>query len=235
MHDKERIIDKIVKLFKLGHADANTTEAEMMAAITRARTLMAQHQISMAEVEMSKGKSTADAMQWKLEHYNAYTRRGSNLAPYDQHLAAAVGTLTQTRPYLSHRTAGYVSMVFFGDEGDVQLAGQIFLIWLQDIRRMARDRYGRGRGQDWSAQHTAYAVGVADRLQSRARELVRGLSPAQEQTWALVVQSKSTAIASAWNQMKFGKVRRGRSVDPDAYHQGLVDGQSFNMNTKVIR
>lgn len=231
--DKTRIIDKILKLFKLGSSDANTTEQEMLAAITRARTLMAQHSIDMAEVELAKGKTVAQAMAWRMEHYSAYTRAGANLAAYDQHLANAVGTLTQTRPYLRHRD-GYVSMVFLGETQDAALAGEVFMIWLQEIRRMARDTFGRG-GTGWSRQHTAYAIGVADRLQSRARQAVRDLTPKQEQTYALVVQSKETAIAKAWNDMKMQPPKKGRPIDADAYHRGLVDGQHFNMNTKMIK
>lgn len=233
--DKSKLIDKIVKLFNLGSGDANTTEAEMMAATTRARTLMVQHNISMVEIEMAKGKSAAQAMEWTINRFNAYTRKGT-LADYDQHLAWAVATLTETRPILSTRKSSlgkYTSMVFVGTPEESALAGQLFLIWLQEVRRMARSKYGGGKN-NWTRQHTAYCVGVADRLQSRAREKVRGLTPDQEQTFALIVRSKSTAIDSYLGDIKQAKEKK-MDLDMEAYFEGLADGEKFNMATKVIR
>jgi hypothetical protein len=252
---RQRLIDKIVKLFKLGSVDANTTESEMLLAVTKARQLMAEHAISMADLEENKGKTMTDAIRDRIKHHRAYTRAGTSLALYDSMVARAVGILTDTKSYLQHgwdqsekRSGRIISMIFLGDEDDVAVASELFMIWLPQVRKMARRQYGGGN--TWSTQHTSYAVGVGVRLRDRAKQMVQGLTPDQQQTWGLVLASKALAIKSEWEKVfppitperlaahlavKKPRKTRGVTIDNDAYYAGYRDGSDFDMNTKIIK
>ena len=226
-----------------------------MLAVTKARQLMAEHNISMAEIEQAKGGNIADAIRDRIKDQIIYTRKGTKLADYDWHVAFAVGHLTDCKVFQrTNWNPRTISVAFMGDEEDIALAGELFHIWLQAVRKMARQLYGSGNV--WDVRHTSYAVGLASRLQERAREAVQGLSSTQEQTWGLVVATKKQAIQEAWNKMfpppppmteeqkkalaelrKIVKPRKVRAPkrDWDAYDAGYTDGASFNMNTKVIK
>ena len=48
---RDKLISRVVKLFRLGDVSrSNTTEGELLSAVTKARELMALHNIEMVEV-----------------------------------------------------------------------------------------------------------------------------------------------------------------------------------------
>jgi hypothetical protein len=243
MDDKrKKLIDRVVKLFRLGAADSGTTEAEMMLAVSKARQLMAEHAISMTDIESLKGHDAASAMDARIRDVPVYTRAGKSLADYDWHVASAVGALTDTEVFVRNQRgpnkkggwSDLVSVVFVGDEDDVALAGELFHLWLTEVRKMARRKFGSGN--TWGIIHTSYAVGVGHRLGVRAREMVH-LSAQGQQVWGLVVSNKKDAIAR-WKAKFAGPVKerskRKKEIDPMAYAMGYRDGAHVQMNTKVI-
>ena len=56
---RDKLINRVVKLFRLGDASRNSSEGELMAAVTKARELMALHNIEMVEVEGRLDESKA--------------------------------------------------------------------------------------------------------------------------------------------------------------------------------
>lgn len=237
--DRKKLVDKIMKLFALGNASANNVEAETLAAVTKAREMMARHQISMAEIEMAKGASAADAVRIHIQHHRAYTRKVAELAQYDYAVAEAVSIMCDCRWYLNHPIGGdgkkFTSVVFLGDEADVALASELFMIWLQSVRKAARQAFGGGKNV-WTPQHTSYAVGFGVRLCDRAKEQVRNLNVDEQKTWALVVANKSQALSRAWDEMVFTKTkeRKKKAYDSEAYSKGYLDGGKFNMGKKIL-
>lgn len=234
MTERNRIVDRIVKLFRLGSSDANTTESEMMAAVTAARRLMAKHNIAMAEVQLQSG-TTADRISIEIDRHVAYTRKIRDFAAYDYGVAVAVGRLTHTRGLVTRHTRGgshYATMQFVGETQDAALAGDLFIVILEDVRRAARQYAGPG----WSGTHTSYAVGLATRLAERATaEDDLGLSPEESNTVALVVRRKENEVDRWMKDQKISMRSRRTSVhDPAAYVQGYRDGQEFNLVARNI-
>lgn len=243
--DKKKHIDRIVKLFQkaehtpsLGQTGA--TEAEMLTAVTMARELMARHQIAMADIELSKGAAAADVIRVTIEENRAYTRKGRSLAQYDLIVAQAVSTLTDTETYTRrrHTTVGtFISVIFLGHDADTALASELFPIWLQGVRKAARDTYGSGKNL-WTPDHTAYAVGFAVRLDERAK-LKINLSKSEQQTWGLVLASKEQAISRRMEELGVkdaGKNRR-KKLDKhgEAMYRGYLDGNDFNIKTNILK
>jgi len=231
--NKDKILDRIVKLFRLGSADANTTEAEMMLAISRAKEMMARHNLSMAEVESKLGTPEhVSQLRDRVKEYTAYTRKISDFAYYDYNVASCVMTLTGTRAIVSsgkNRWDGLSTMQFIGMEEDVAIAAEIFIIFLEAVRRAARSTYGSG----WSSRHTAYAIGFSSRMARRAQEAGNQLSREEASTMALIVLDKDTAI-DQYLQQKGTKpsTRKPRIADGDAFARGYADGANMNLSVK---
>lgn len=224
-----KVLDRILKLFRLAAESANTTEAEMNAAMTKAKSLMAQHDITMADVEHAVGQGTAARYTVIIEQHTAYTRKLRNFAPYDHCVALAIGHLTETKALLTSRSVGgahYISMTFVGHEADARLAADLYLVILEGVRRAARVAYGPG----WSNAHTSYAVGFGTRLIDRARLAATDLTPDQTSTVALVVASKTDAIDRWMEERNIGTSRRKTTkLQAGAYEHGYADGATMNL------
>lgn len=237
MADKERIIDRIVKLFRLGTADRNNSEAEAAAAVTKARVLMAEHDISMYDVEMKAGQATAKRIEFEINEHTAYTRKIRDLAVYDHAVATAVAVLTSTRPMLYHMHAPdgwYTKMVFVGTTTDAAVASELFIILLQTVRRLARATYGGGN--TWGKQHTSFALGCAVRLAERAREAVQSMTPANQTSTALIVRGKAEAIQAWFDKIQVRPAQhRKTAIDDLAYTAGWVRGGSVSLNRSGLR
>lgn len=237
MDARQKQIDRIVKLFRLGDADRNDNEAELLLAITKARQLMVQNNISMAEIETARGGNVADAIRASIRQHCAYTRKGKNLAEYDKYTAWAVGHLTETKPLIVRRetwTGPTTSIEFVGQESDTLLASELFIIWLKDVRRLARRLYGSGNV--WNIRHTSYAIGLSSRMSLRAQEMVVDLTPGQTETQALVVRSKETAIQQHMTDAGVTEEKpKTLKLHHEAFVKGQRDGEGFNLNTNVLK
>lgn len=232
MADRERIVDRIIKLFRLGTADRNNSEAEVEAAVTKARILMAEHDIQMADIEMKTSESAADRIGVIIQEHTAYTRKIANLAPYDFSVADAVATLTSTR-VLSYRGRGYTRLVFIGTTLDTAVASELFLVLLQTVRRLARQTYG---SRTWDTRHTSFALGCGSRLIVRARDAVRTMTPIQQECTALIVRDKMSAITQYIDKKQCTDAKPRRTqLDGDAYRLGYEAGRGVSLGTRTLK
>jgi hypothetical protein len=242
MGDNTKLVERIVKLFQKGNYRAgdgqtDTTEAEMMLAISKAKELMAKHAISVAEVQAALDLASGKAHRPRIDIniFTAYTRKIRNLARYDELVAIAVGHLTQTRPlvYQTHTADGwYTTMKFVGEEGDVQVAAALFMIFLPIVRKRASAEYGRGKNT-WSIKHTSYAIGFASRMVARALQQAANMTPAEQKALVLVTGDKQSAIQAWMDANDVGKSKRKASpLDADSYHTGYAHGGSIDLSTK---
>ena len=105
---RDKLINRVVKLFRLGDASRNSSEGELMAAVTKAREFMALHNIEMVEVEGQLDESKAKELSIIVKEYTAYTRKGK-FAKYDYSIMTAVSILTDTKVYMKfvHGQTGF--------------------------------------------------------------------------------------------------------------------------------
>lgn len=233
MTDKNKILDRIVKLFKLGgeFGGTNTHEAEMMSAVTKARQLMTEHNISMADLHGITDKESAARIEYNIRSNTAYTRKIRDLADYDKVVAMAIEYLFGVKAlyYSGRHNWGTSSIRFIGEEVDTAIAVQVFHIILTAVRRHTRARYGGGN--TWGISHTSYALGYAERIRTRAREasMEKG-----SETAALVVWSKNTAInkwiADNTESAKEDRKQRDKKFDRAAFSRGYENGQHYDIN-----
>lgn len=234
----QKIVDRIVKLFRLGSDAANTTEAEMQLAATKAKQLMVAHSIS--EAELAAACPDPKVISYVVTQRNVYTRRIANFAVYDGYVAQAAERITQTKCLISRsrsivhgRMTTVCTMTFVGVEADVAVAGELFMVLLTGVRAMARQKFG---STSWGKLHTSYAVGVAVRLRDRADAQVAVPAP-QAETYALVVRGKTDAI-STYMHSAFPSLRaqkRRNSLDGAAYAAGYQDGALMSLTSRSLK
>jgi len=232
-HSKDKLIGKILKLFSLGAKGSGTNEAEMMSAITQAKVMMARHDISEAEIRDAADRANEKAdtkVEYDIGSYTAYTRKMKSLARYDEVVAVCVGHLTSTNPILTRYSTArgpYVSMKFVGTEMDVAVAAKLFMIFLQSVRARAREQFGSDK---WSRAHTSYAIGFATRMNDRAMRMAEELTPQEQTSTALIVQSKTSAIARWMADQEVSQgTRRKSKLDTGAFTLGYIHGEKFNL------
>jgi hypothetical protein len=221
--EREKLIDKVVKLFRLGDASrSHTTEGELLAAITKARELMALHNISMVEVEGSLDETKVNELRIKVKEHSAYTRKGK-FARYDHPIMSAVSILTDTKVYLKNHN-GHQSCMFVGAEIDAHIAGELYTVLLPSLRKFTRSECGSG----WSKYHTDYAMGFGRRVVERAQTLID--KEKSNKSMALVLTKKNEALSQYMNKLELSPARhQNRSVSSEFY-KGYKDGSKMNLS-----
>ena len=221
--EREKLISKVVKLFRLGDVSrSNTTEGELLAAITKARELMALHNISMVEVEGSLDETKVNELRIKVKEHSAYTRKGT-FARYDHPIMNAVAVLTDTKVYLKNNN-GHQSCMFVGSEIDAHVAGELYTVLLPALRKFTRQECGSG----WSRLHTDYALGFGRRVHERAEELVN--KEKDNQSMALVLTKKNEALTQYMNKLSLRPNRHRNRQTSDEFYRGYRDGTKMNLS-----
>lgn len=235
----EKLLKRIVGLFRLGDKKSGTTEAEMLAAITKAKQLMMQYSINPDDVQRAMDAQTDKEKKphYDINRYSSYTRKIHRLAVYDELVASCVGTLTTTNPVIRYRrnilNEVWVSVEFVGTEVDIRVADALFMVLLKSVRARARDEYGGGN--TWNKKHTSYATGFAHRMCNRAQEMVQA-TPTEVETMALVVRGKSDAISTyiAKNYELTKSKERKSQFDAQAYMRGWIHGGNISLDKRGL-
>lgn len=223
-----KLIEKIRKLFRLGDAARNSSEGEVMNALEAAKRLMAENNISMAEVARETTKEGVNK-NWNPARKVAAGQSGKkqHIAIFENTLFQAVGKLTGTQPIRFG-----TMMVFFGEENDVAIAEALYQALLGSLRACSRSVIGAG----WTPSHRQYAEGFTDAIWSRACASAAP-SAASDGTMALVLASKSTWL-DAQLKLAFPNLKSLPSAkpkgkqDPFAYSAGHSDGKKVDLEHK---
>lgn len=212
-----KVLDRMLRLWALAEQNASPHEAEI--AMTRLRGMMADHHLSMSDIKDAAGaKHTRPTVVEAI----AYTRKG-RLAKYDTMIALAVGTLTTTKAFVitsHHGSTMYQTMRFIGSADDVEIASQLFHVFLRSARAYARLEYGR---DTWNIKHSSFVMGFGHRLNERAKSWHAVVPQAQHQQYAMVLRSKTDAI-DAYAKDHYnptGKKSRKTDIDPVAAMMGI--------------
>jgi hypothetical protein len=220
---REKLIDKVVKLFRLGDRErSHTTEGELLAAVTRAREIMSLHNISMVEVEGLLDETKVNELRIKVKEHSAYTRKGK-FARYDHPIMSSVSILTDTKVYLKNHN-GNQSCMFVGDEIDAHVAGELYKVLLPALRKFTRVVCGSG----WSRIHTDYAMGFGRRVVERAQALVD--KEKSNKSMALVLTKKTKALSQYMDKMNLATTRQRNRRVSDTFYKGYKDGTKMNLS-----
>ena len=220
---RDKLISRVVKLFRLGDVSrSNTSEGELLSAVTKARELMALHNIEMVEVEGRLDETKIKELHVIIKEHSAYTRKGK-FAKYDYSIMSAVSILTDTEVYMKNH-GGYQSCMFVGEQTDAHIAGELYSVLLPSLRRFTRNACGKG----WSRDHTDYALGFGARVVERAKTHIE-LSKQQEKSMDLVITKQKEAMTSYLETLHLMPTKRTRIASNDQYASGYRDGSKMDL------
>lgn len=202
--DREKMIDKIKKLFAL--AGNNPSEQEAQAAMRKAQKLMAEYSISMSEDSEVKYEYTALA----CKHYHNVGYR----VPLSQIIAKSFRCKPIMRGPIVH---------MFGRKEDAQAAVECFNFcykWSHDRGNKlvieAREKTGTGKGV-----FNSYIVGVLKGITVSLEEGCTALA-------IVVPQDVNDSFKETYKDCK--TVKRGMradTIDYDLYCKGVEDGKTL--------
>lgn len=216
------IIERIRKCLSLGDRSKGATEAEAQTAISMAQKLMAQHNLSMSDVDFKK-EVESGAKEATYEHGR------SQLDEYEKRLARLMDTLFDVEHFLTdvykkEEMIWRAGIKFVGVGVDPDVANAAYLSMLGTIRRMGAGTAYQGA----SKRH--YMMGVIDGLISRAEQERRAEKQAAVKSREMVV-TKGAVIKAQLAKYEL-KSCRASSVQPgiNEYAHGIKDSAKVSLN-----
>lgn len=131
MPDDEKVIDKIRKLLALA-TSSNENEAALAAA--KAQDLLLKHNLDMARIER--------AAQAKPDPYMRVDEDEYNRANWEIDLAVAVAHANLCKIVVTHPEYRKDVLAWMGKESNLEVAQFIFATLVQDLTRIAADKWG---------------------------------------------------------------------------------------------
>jgi len=218
--DKEKIIDRIKRCLKLGNAEKNNQQGEVEAAISMAKKLMDQYNVSLSEVDLEEERKQG-AMQEEV-HSRVFLER------WEMSLGKVLKELFQVDYYINN---GYYkkSMMFIGLPQDVKITKEFYIILRQVIMEMAR-KTGYG-----GVARKCYTIGIVQTLLERAEEMTLHKQADLEKCRAVVVVKNQIIKKFIDENLDLKPMKtRSQNWDPIAHAHGMIDGKKINLNHKNV-
>jgi hypothetical protein len=229
MEDKQKIVEKLRKLFTLADPSRGGTEAEVMLAMQRAQEIMAKYNLSTADI---KGKEGSDDSHEERVSFgeDICKSKASGFTTWEKWLASTVDVICVTSHFYRFGT----SLIFIGTATDCAVAKALWNLFQKSILKQARSHLGGG----YNASHRNYAEGFVMKLWERVnrKQSASDLHLTQEEAKivALVVVGKKEAltqhIQSHYRFKKSKKRVANGSYESAAYSQGYTDGGKMNLS-----
>lgn len=219
MNDKSRIIERIQKCLRKADATRNDSEAEVQTAFAMAHKLMAEHNISVTEVQFNSETQTLkeDIKEFNAGLFHTQTR-------YEVALCFVVDVLCHVKHYYQMSSGNPVgSLMFVGLQADTELAAEIYKELIRTVKRFM----GRYPGK----YKRSYALGLVARLHERALILQREQAMPTNTTALMVVKDKAVGDYMERKDLNRIKSRRLR-VDGQDYENGVRDGDKIELGNR---
>ncbi len=227
---KAEIIEKIRACFNRADTTKGASQAEAETSILMAKRMMANYNLSQAEIEISAEDATNPNIdniveEGGLDHYK-------NIEQYEISLTHVCEYLFNVKPLIhngwnKHTGKNGRYMVFIGYELDVALAKEVYSILRADVNALEKTLGAKVSKED----KYQYRLGVVYTLNARAKEMAAGLSKEQAEKCTALVVVKDAAVQGfmdkAYPKLK---VTHSRARMGGAFHEGLKDGKKVNMN-----
>jgi hypothetical protein len=209
--EREKLIDKISKLFALG--DNNPSEEEAKSAISRARKLMAEHDLTEQEI---RGGKKSDVIKSSLHVSSA-----SWVGMVSQEIANNFRCKTYFILNRSH-------MAFLGKKDDVEVVirtfNYVYTFIVAEGKRIRR--IYRAKGLSTEGVFKSYIRGFIVGL----REMFEEQNRSESKEWALVMKTPVEVIEE-FNKLNL-ETSRSKSIsvtDYEAYKHGVSQGREVEV------
>ena len=219
-----RVIQRIRALQAKTQA-AGCTEAEAMAAAAKAEELLRRYDVQLTPAQIAESECTSARIATPRKRQDALDT-----------CASAVAQFCGCRRWLQQEADDRLSHIFFGLPADVVAAETLFHVIAETFEvETATFKAGKTyattpsgqRAQATKSFRFGLARGIGDKLAELETERGRHT---QATTGRDLVPLKAQAIDDALERLGLAfqsTRRRRRTVDPQAYHQGVASGRTF--------
>ena len=219
---KDKIIEKVEKLFRL--SENNSSEAESKAAILKARRLMAEHNIDIAELH------TEEEPEEIIESEN---NNDSRVIWWHVRLSAIIAPAFRCRSTTALRRKKYQTRrvrvtSFIGYESDVKIAESVFQYAKSCVEHFSDEYYQKyNNGKNEYIQ--GFLSGISEALEKQDLEL------SEETALVLVVPVEVTNAMEERTSGRKHKHRAPSLEDMLAMSKGYEDGLRFDHDRKMVQ
>lgn len=247
----DRIKRRIRALLNLAEGDG-ASEGEIDNAMRLAAGLMAEHQLTQADLEAeAQAAQSCGAPEPTMGTADSLCGT-SKCSTWERTLAAAVVLLVgsvkcymtdvESRSGSIFRSETRKAARFFGAAEDAKIAAELFDEWRSVIGAMAVGRFG----SVWKGDGAMYSYGFAKRLLERAFEIDDGRAQIVTASTRAIVRVGTGSLsqvlhakregAERWLReqqkvnLRKGKVGRYKAGSANAFHQGREDGNGADLS-----
>ena len=198
------------------------TEAEALAAATKARELMDRYRLSMTDVEIQ-----SEPVIQELD--DRPNKRRYAAADYAAHgICAYCGVRSWLR-----REHQATRRVWLGFKPDVEMAKYLYAMIDSTIKQELAT-FQSQRGYKDRGETSSFQLGMAIRINERLHDMAKQLEPiAKTATGTALVVVRNAVVNAAYAQLhlKFGAASRGMSLrSSSAYSAGKAAGERANLS-----
>jgi len=245
--EKEKLLDLVRKLFNLGDKEKNSSEHEAMLATEKAQKLLADYNISMAEVYANEDEDKESYIE--IIDIVAFEFNRTSISLWQKELMTIVRIATETdcywikKPRIVQKRNGYGESIsftfvirFYGTPWDTAVAKELYKYLHDYALKMSKKFYVNDLSKQRSFLH-----GFCNSLWIRVQEKVNSIKKEQNsnENYALMVINKKDAIQSfrekliKENNLKL-KNSKEQKIDIDycAYTKGRIEGEKVDLGTE---
>lgn len=220
----EKIIERIQKLLALAGNNANENEA--LAALEKAHAILAEHNLTMAQVDQHAGKPTADEVRDALHTDTNMPER------YNRWVWNAVAKANSCLIYSNRPNPKKYQTIYtlVGRQVNTIVATQMALYLCQTMRRLCADEVKRTGRKD-HAYKNAYLVGMASRLCERVAEFKKQAAKSTGTGTALVLWSENEEKENQAHVEGMGVKLKSKKVAKVLYNKAAMDAGARDANS----
>lgn len=222
----DRVLDRLSKLMSL--ADSSN-EHEANLAAERAAQLMAEHQISAADLA-GRGAAKASVERGRIDAEDS-DDGFSRVEAWHKGLAASIADAMGGRLWL-HGYGRHQRFMMIGPPDVVASARYMYLHLEKQINRMSRAA-ARAHGETQNAWRRAYCLGMVGRVYERMLAGRKTAMQAATSTAMVHVDAQKKAVDEAFDEMVLKPLPRtgAKLKRADAGSHGYVDGADVDLGS----
>lgn len=228
------IIERIRKLLAMAGDASSPNEAAIAAR--RAESMMRKYNLESADLIFKDLKKKENIIQ-QAARGNIWRKKARSIPKWSQTLAVYCAELFDCHVVIAQSYADGPTFRFMGYKTDVEVCIWTFSYLMQQCKRFA-EAYAIENPWTNRAMRMAYHDGVTQGIGHNLTEAKRAKDDADRgnSTSTALVVAKRAAVEEVFGVVgynyKDGKERSGASAA--AFFEGIVDGQSVNVNPNVL-
>lgn len=225
---QESVLAKVKKLLALGDEKSGAFEQEALNALSIAKKLIAQHNISEAELEIDTDQASEG---YGFVDEEAMTE---NVSAWQLTLVSVMMNLCGVQSYRSRsRHNGKSTIHFMGKKEDVALATASLALFIELVKRRASAFCSPSENH---TSYRSYAEGFSMQLLRRSREKVEMDTPEQQASLAVVEYDRDKKLQEWMREhvpgLKDGHIRNSYRGDRAAYVVGQMAASQVDLSLR---